>query len=156
MNIKRFSFTESDNTPVSFISDGKGSYLVDISDDALPRVLVTFGGKYAHREPEIIDAEPFIAKKGLTAKGKKCHAYDLKKVEFTDPWPTEDETEPESEPEEMLEETPEEVIEEEEGVDIMNIPETPANPEGMSEAQKLLENRGNEDGDEEAIDLTLF
>ena len=77
-------------------------------------------------------------------------------MEFTDPWPTEDEAEPETEPEEMPEETPGEVVEEEEGVDIMNIPAAPANPEGMSEAQKLLENRGNDDGDEEAIDLTLF
>ena len=31
--IKRFSFVESNNTPVSFISDSKGSKLVDLSDD---------------------------------------------------------------------------------------------------------------------------
>ena len=83
--IKRFSFTISDNTPVSFIADGKGSYLVDLSDDKHPQVKVTFTGKYEHREPECIDAEEYIAKKGLTAKGKKCHALDLKKVEFIEP-----------------------------------------------------------------------
>ncbi len=83
--IKRFPFTVSDNNPVSFISDGKGSYLVDISDDKHPQVLVTFTGKYEHREPEKIDAEEYIGKKGLTAKGKKCHALDLKKVEFIEP-----------------------------------------------------------------------
>jgi len=83
--VKRFSFTESNNTPMSFISDGKGSYLVALSSDKHPQILVTFGGKYAHREPEAIDAEEFIAKKGIAAKGKKCHAYDLKKVEFIEP-----------------------------------------------------------------------
>ena len=83
--IKRFSFTISDNTPVSFIAGGKGSYLVGLSDDKHPQVQVTFTGKYEHREPETIDAEEHIAKKGLTAKGKKCHSLDLKKVEFIAP-----------------------------------------------------------------------
>ncbi|MBR1706967.1 MAG: DNA gyrase/topoisomerase IV subunit A [Bacteroidales bacterium] len=83
--IKRFSFIESNNTPMSFISDAKGSKLVDIASDRHPQVKVTFNGKYEHREPEVIDAEEFIAKKGLTAKGKKCHAYDLAAVEFIEP-----------------------------------------------------------------------
>jgi len=149
--IKRFSFTESNNTPVSFISDGKGSYLVAISSDTYPRVLLTFGGKYAHREEEILDAEPFIAKKGLTAKGKKCHQYDLKKVAFTDPYP---EPEPEEVPDE--EETPEE-----EGVDIIETPEV-EEIDQQSQARRILEEsraaeENREDGsDEEPIDLTLF
>ncbi len=83
--IKRFSFTESNNTPLSFISDAKGSYLVELSGDDRPRILLTFGGKYEHREAEVIDAEEFIAKKGLGAKGKKCHQYELKSVAFTEP-----------------------------------------------------------------------
>ena len=85
--VKRFSFTLSDNTPLSFISDGKGSYLVDLSEDARPQFLVTFGGKYAHREPEAVDAEAFIAKKGLAAKGKKCSDKDVKAVAFIEPLP---------------------------------------------------------------------
>ena len=83
--VKRFSFVLSDNTPVSFIAEGRNSYLVDISEDKHPQVKVTFGGKYAHREPELIDAEEYIAKKGIAAKGKKCHSWDLKKVEFAEP-----------------------------------------------------------------------
>ena len=94
--IKRFSFVESDNTPMLFISDGKGSKFVDISSDKYPRVKLVFGGKYAHREPEEIDASEFIAKKGVTAKGKKCHQYDLSEVEFMEPLIKEDETEAES------------------------------------------------------------
>jgi len=83
--IKRFSFSISDNNPVLFIAEGKNSYLVDISEDKHPQVLVTFAGKYEHREPEKIDAEEYIGKKGVGAKGKKCHAWDLKKVEFIEP-----------------------------------------------------------------------
>ncbi len=111
--IKRFSFTESNNTPQLFISDSKGSRLVDISSDERPRVLLTFGGKFAHREAEIIAAEEFIGKKGFSAKGKKCSPYDLSAVEFTEPAePFErEETEPE-EPEgpvevEIMEDIPE-------------------------------------------------
>ena len=104
--VKRFSFTVSDNTPLSFISESKGSYLVAISEDKHPQILVTFGGKYEHREAEAIDAEEFIAKKGLAAKGKKCHQYDLKKVEFIEPLVKE---EPEEEATEA--DIPDEVLE---------------------------------------------
>ena len=83
--IKRFSFVESNNTPVSFISDSKGSKLIDLSDDLHPQVKLTFGGRQEGREAEVIDAEEFIAKKGLAAKGKKCSSLDLKSVEFIEP-----------------------------------------------------------------------
>ena len=83
--IKRFSFDVSDNTPVCFIADSKGSYLVALSDDKHPQVEVTFGGKNENRLPELIDAEEFIAKKGIQAKGKKVSQYDVKTVEFTEP-----------------------------------------------------------------------
>ena len=83
--VKRFSFPESNNSPVLFISDAKGSRLVEISADKHPQILLTFGGKYEHREAETLDAEEFIAKKGITAKGKKCSPYDLKKVAFGEP-----------------------------------------------------------------------
>ena len=83
--IKRFSFSESNNSPISFISEAKGSKLVDISSDLHPQVKLVFGGRQEGRESETIDAESFIAKKGLTAKGKKCSSYDLASVEFSEP-----------------------------------------------------------------------
>ena len=83
--VKRFSFDVSDNTPVCFIADSKGSYLVALSDDKHPQVEVTFGGKNENRLPELIDAEEFIAKKGIQAKGKKVSQYDVKTVVFTEP-----------------------------------------------------------------------
>lgn len=83
--VKRFSFVLSDNTPLSFIAPGTKSYLVALSEDKHPQFQVIFGGKYEHRDPENIDAEEYIAKKGYTAKGKKCHQYDLKEVKFIEP-----------------------------------------------------------------------
>ena len=152
--IKRFSFTESNNSPVSFIAEGRNSYLVDIADDLHPQVLVTFGGKYAHREPEIIDAEEYIAKKGLTAKGKKCHAYDLSKVEFTEPL---------HKPEDDVEPQEEEVIDID--IDVTEEDDTPAATpsagsgpapiEQTGQAGKLLEENPDDD-DVEPIELTLF
>ena len=116
--IKRFSFVESNNTPVSFISDAKGSKLVDLSADLHPQVKLTFGGRQEGREAEVLDAEEFIAKKGLAAKGKKCSSLDLKTVEFIEPLhkPEDDIVPEEEEPVEI------ELDDEE------DIPETPAAP----------------------------
>ena len=83
--VKRFSFILSDNTPLSFIAPGSKSYLVALSEDKHPQFQVIFGGKYEHRDPENVDAEEYIAKKGYSAKGKKCHQYDLKEVKFIEP-----------------------------------------------------------------------
>ena len=123
--IKRFSFILSDNTPVSFIAEGRNSYLVDISEDRHPQVLVTFAGKYEHREPEKIDAEEFIAKKGIAAKGKKCHSWDLKKVEFIEPLVKPEDLEeekPEAEPENLAGEIDmSDIIDTPEDIDIPDI-----------------------------------
>ena len=83
--VKRFSFDVSDNTSVSFISEAKGSYLVALSDDKHPQFEITFGGKHEHREAELVDAEEYIGKKGIQAKGKKCSAMDVKAVAFVEP-----------------------------------------------------------------------
>lgn len=83
--VKRFSFEVNDNNPVSFIGTGKKSYLVELSSDRHPQIEAVFGGKWEHREPEKIDAEEFIAKKGYAAKGKKVSPMDLKEVRFIEP-----------------------------------------------------------------------
>ena len=99
--VKRFAFEVSDNTAVSFISEAKGSFLVEISDDKHPQFEITFGGKHEHREAEVVDAEEFIAKKGIQAKGKKVSAMDVKAVKFVEPLhkPEDDVVPQESEPE---------------------------------------------------------
>ena len=110
---------------MSFIAEGRNSYLVDISEDRHPQVLVTFAGKYEHREPEKIDAEEFIAKKGIAAKGKKCHSWDLKKVEFIEPLVKPEDLEeekPEAEPENLAGEIDmSDIIDTPEDIDIPDI-----------------------------------
>ncbi|MBP5374082.1 MAG: DNA gyrase/topoisomerase IV subunit A [Bacteroidales bacterium] len=83
--VKRFSFPESNNTPQLFIADARGSRLVALSGDPYPQMELTFGGKFEHRESELVDVEEFIAKKGITAKGKKCSPYELRSVAFGEP-----------------------------------------------------------------------
>ena len=82
--VKRFSFVLSDNTPVSFISDAPKSYLVDISGDKHPRYEIVW--KLEDKEPEAVEAEQWIGKKGIAAKGKKCaERGEVKKVRFVEP-----------------------------------------------------------------------
>ena len=83
--VKRFSFELKDNTPTPFISVSKGSFLAGISSDRHPQIEVTFGGKHEHKLPEVIDAEEFIGKKGVQAKGKKASQYDIREIKFIEP-----------------------------------------------------------------------
>ena len=157
--IKRFSFVESNNTPLLFISDARGSRLVDISSDLHPQIVLTFGGKYEHREPETIDAEEFIAKKGLTAKGKKCSPMDLSSVEFGEPLvKPEDLVEPEAP-------TVVEGLEEDDAIDVDLDPQADENPvqpiEQTGQAHELLSGAAEENPADGAVDLgdwepTLF
>ena len=120
--VKRFCFVPSDNNPVLFISEAPKSYLVAISGDKHPQYRCIFGGKSAHKEPELIDAEEWIARKGLAAKGKKCHDRDqVKKVEFAEPL---------HKPEDDIPEAPAELPEDTDAPD--GAPEAPAAPAATS------------------------
>ena len=112
--IKRFSFPPSDNSPASFIADNRGAYLADFSADKHPQFMVTFTGRQEHREPEKFDAEEFIAKKGITAKGNRCHRYDILKVEFIEPLhKPEDDEEEGAKPSEIISLGPEDIPDDE-------------------------------------------
>ena len=112
--IKRFSFPPSDNSPASFIADNRGGFLADFSADKHPQFMVTFTGRQEHREPEKFDAEEFIAKKGITAKGNRCHRYDILKVEFIEPLhKPEDDEEEGAKPGEIISLGPEDIPDDE-------------------------------------------
>lgn len=82
--VKRFSFIVSDNTPLSFISDNPKSHLVELSDDPHPQYEISW--KLEDKQPEDVDAEEWIGKKGYAAKGKKCAAKgEVKSVRFIEP-----------------------------------------------------------------------
>ena len=93
--VKRFSFPLSDNTPLSFISEAPKSALVGISGDKHPRYEIVW--KLADKQPEAVDAEEWIAKKGIAAKGKKCaERGEVKEVRFIEPLVKEEEEIPET------------------------------------------------------------
>ena len=148
--IKRFSFPVNDNAPASFIPEGKGTYLADFSADKHPQFMVTFTGRQEHREPEKFDAEEFIAKKGITAKGNRCHRYDVLKVEFIEPLEKPEEDEDEGvKPGEVITLGPE------------DIPESESfNPEAMyrpaEEGEEPLGDIGEPDPDNEDDEPNLF
>ena len=83
--IKRFTFEVNSGVPSSFISDGKGSRLLDISEDRFPQIEVTFGGKNEGRASELIDVDEFIGLKSYKAKGKKVSSYEIATVAFGEP-----------------------------------------------------------------------
>lgn len=92
--VKRFSFIVSDNTPLSFISDNPKSHLVELSDDLHPQYEISW--KLEDKQPEDVDAEEWIGKKGYAAKGKKCAAKgEVKSVRFIEPLVKEEEKRPE-------------------------------------------------------------
>ena len=79
--VKRFSFVVSDNSPLSFISSAPKSWLVEISSAKHPQYEVVW--MLEDKQPEIIDAEQWIGKKGIAAKGKKCvDRGEVKSVSF--------------------------------------------------------------------------
>ncbi len=102
--VKRFSFVISDNTPISFIAEGSKSYLVELSDDKHPQYEVIW--KQSDKPSELVDAEQWIAKKGIGAKGKKVvERGEVKSVRFGEPLhlPEDDLPEPEETAEEVEE-----------------------------------------------------
>jgi topoisomerase IV subunit A len=82
--LKRFNMEPTEKS-VSFIGDHPESRMVCLMDDALPRLLVEFGGKHAKREPEIIFVADFISVKGVKAKGKRLSNFEIKKIEPLEP-----------------------------------------------------------------------
>lgn len=104
--VKRFSFVVSDNTPQSFISEEPKSRLVELTDDRHPQYEISW--KLEDKPAETVDAEEWIAKKGVAAKGKKCTSKpDAKSVRFIEPLVKDDDTEPEPLPEESVPDLPE-------------------------------------------------
>ena len=82
--IKRFEI-DADDKETLLISEHPKSKFVEISFDRKPVLQITFGGKHADKEPEIIHAEEFIAIKGSSAKGKTLTSNKVKKISWLKP-----------------------------------------------------------------------
>ena len=82
--IKRF-LLEASKKKQSYLGENAESKEIVLSDQAYPRMLVTFGGADAVRPPLEIDAEQFIAVKGYKAKGKRITTYQVERIEELEP-----------------------------------------------------------------------
>ena len=82
--IKRF-LLEASKKKQSYLGENAESKEIVLSDQAYPRILVTFGGADAVRPPLEIDAEQFIAVKGYKAKGKRITTYQVERIEELEP-----------------------------------------------------------------------
>ena len=82
--LKRFEIDEDDKKTL-LISEHPKSKFVEISFDRKPVLQITFSGKDASKDPEIIYAEEFIALKGASARGKRLTTNKVKKVNWLKP-----------------------------------------------------------------------
>lgn len=82
--LKRFRF-EVTSKRQNFIGENPKSVMLLITDTYYPRLKLVFGGKDAHREPLEIDADEFIGVKGMKAKGKRLHTWEIQSVEELEP-----------------------------------------------------------------------
>lgn len=82
--VKRFEM-EAIKNHRSFMGENAKNKLLLLTDCPYPRLLVTFGGNDAFREPMEIDAEQFVSVKGFKAKGKRISTFNIAKVEELEP-----------------------------------------------------------------------
>ena len=132
--LKRF-FMEASKRKQNWLSENINSRLLLLTDQAYPRIKVTFGGNDSFRDPLEIEAEEFVGVKGFKARGKRLTTYAIASIEELEP--TRFPEKPEETPEEEQPEEPEE--EQLEEPEIPEIPDNPDNPENL-ENQDSSEN----------------
>jgi DNA topoisomerase 4 subunit A (topoisomerase IV subunit A) len=82
--VKRFCM-EATKKHQNFVGENAKNQMLILTDQAYPRLLVTFGGADAYREPLEIDVESFIGVKGFKAKGKRISTWNIHKIEQLEP-----------------------------------------------------------------------
>lgn len=81
---KRFTM-EATKKKQNYIGENANSRLVFLTDEAFPRLRITFGGNDATRPTQEIDIEEFIGVKGFKAKGKRLTTWQVEKIEEIEP-----------------------------------------------------------------------
>ncbi len=87
--VKRFCM-EATKKHQNFVGENAKNQMLILTDQVYPRLLVTFGGADAYREPLEIDVESFIGVKGFKAKGKRISTWNIHKIEQLEPLRTEE------------------------------------------------------------------
>ena len=82
--MKRFTM-DAISKPQNFVGENPNSKLIILTDEAFPRIKVTYGGHDAARPDEEIDAEMFIGQKSFKAKGKRISTWQIATIEELEP-----------------------------------------------------------------------
>ena len=82
--MKRFTM-DAISKPQNFVGENPNSKLIILTDEAFPRIKVTYGGHDAERPDEEIDAEKFIGQKSFKAKGKRISTWQIATIKELEP-----------------------------------------------------------------------
>ena len=82
--LKRFHL-ELNRQRQNFLGDNADSQLILLSQQAFPRIKVTYGGADAFRDSEIVEAADFVGIKSYKAKGKRLTTLQVDKIEELEP-----------------------------------------------------------------------
>ncbi len=82
--VKRF-LMEATKRHQSYLGENPLNKQVLLTDEAYPRLLITFGGADSSRPPLEIDVEQFIGVKGFKARGKRLTTFATAKIEELEP-----------------------------------------------------------------------
>ena len=82
--VKRF-LMEATKRHQNYLGENPLNKQVLLTDEAYPRLLITFGGDDAVRPPLEVDVEQFIGVKGFKARGKRLTTYTTEKIEELEP-----------------------------------------------------------------------
>lgn len=83
--VKRFEIDEPEGKLIRFIGDNNDNKLISLTWVHYPRLELTFGGKNAERENEIIEVAEFIGVKSWKAKGKRLSNYEVNNIKEIEP-----------------------------------------------------------------------
>ena len=83
--VKRFEIDEPEGKLIRFIGDNPDNKLISLTWVHYPRLELTFGGKNAERENEIIEVAEFIGVKSWKAKGKRLSNYEVDNIKEIEP-----------------------------------------------------------------------
>ena len=82
--LKRF-LMEASKRKQNWLSENINSRLILLTDQAYPRIKVTFGGNDSFRDPQEIEAADFVGVKGFKARGKRLTTYAIASIEELEP-----------------------------------------------------------------------
>ena len=83
--VKRFQIDDAQGKRVSFIGENDGNKLISVTWVHYPRLQITFGGKNAERENEIVEVAEFIGVKSHKARGKRLTNYEVENITEMEP-----------------------------------------------------------------------